>query len=469
MSTLAANTLSARRGLPPVAARQLRIAVHDYAGHPFQMELSRTLAARGHTVRHFFFAGDQGPKGASAAGPTDPPTFSIEPLHIALPYSKDRFARRLLGDLLYGHCIHRRIRAFRPDVVISSNTPPDAQRIVARAAASCGAQFVFWVQDFYSVGMERVLAGRWMGAGRLVARRYRALEWSLLKRSHSIVLISPDFRKYLPVALRCASSVHVIRNWGALGAISPAPKPNSWSERHGLSGKFVFMYTGTLGLKHDPKLLLALADAFADDKDVAIVVVAHGVNLEILRSFNETRRSDNLHLLPLQPIEDLPDALGTADVLIALLEQDAAEFSVPSKLLSYLCAGRPVLLSAPTSNLATQVLAESSAGLHAESLDLPEFLASAHRLRQDLTLRRDCGEAGRRYAKAHFDIEVIASKFECAFAPADLRPTDLKIDASRASPNRPALSIGQRNSFKQRISAFLRSASIGKRSMDHRG
>ena len=30
----------------------MRILIHDFAGHPFQMQLSRQLAARGHFVTH---------------------------------------------------------------------------------------------------------------------------------------------------------------------------------------------------------------------------------------------------------------------------------------------------------------------------------------------------------------------------------------------------------------------------------
>ncbi len=30
----------------------LKLVIHDFAGHPFPMELSRALAGRGHRVRH---------------------------------------------------------------------------------------------------------------------------------------------------------------------------------------------------------------------------------------------------------------------------------------------------------------------------------------------------------------------------------------------------------------------------------
>ncbi len=77
------------------------------------------------------------------------------------------------------------------------------------------------------------------------------------------------------------------------------------------------------------------------------MVVASGVSVDKLRAESERSPRHNLTVLPLQPAVDLPLVLGSADVLVALLESDAAEFSVPSKLLSYLCAGRPVLASRP--------------------------------------------------------------------------------------------------------------------------
>ena len=54
--------------------------------------------------------------------------------------------------------------------------------------------------------------------------------------------------------------------------------------------------------------------------------------------------------------------LASATVLIGILEEDAGVFSVPSKVLSYLCAGRPIVLCAPAENLASRTLLEAEAG-----------------------------------------------------------------------------------------------------------
>ena len=42
----------------------MRILVNDYAGHPFQLQLSRSLARDGHTVLHTYFGAYRPRKGA---------------------------------------------------------------------------------------------------------------------------------------------------------------------------------------------------------------------------------------------------------------------------------------------------------------------------------------------------------------------------------------------------------------------
>jgi colanic acid biosynthesis glycosyl transferase WcaI len=397
----------------------LQIAVHDYAGHVFQFDLSRALARRGHVVRHFFFADDIGPKGPSETNADDPPTLSIEAISIGVPYSKGNFLRRRNGDVRYGATAARRISAFQPDVIISGNTPLDSQLPILRAAHNSGAAFIFWMQDFYSLAIERLLGGRWMGAGRLAAAYYKALEGRLLRESDGIVLISEDFVRPLAEFNAPEDRVSIIPNWGALGAIPLRPKDNAWSRKHHLQNRFVFLYSGTLALKHNPDWLWALADTFRDDPEVLVVLAAAGVSYDALKLRAE--RLPNLTFLPLQPAADLPDLLAAADVTIGLLENDAGEFSVPSKVLSYLCAGRSILLSAPPGNLAARVVERAGAGLVVSATDEAQFLAAARRLRSDSALRKQSGMAARTYAETEFEIEAVADRFEAALRKARAR------------------------------------------------
>ena len=123
--------------------KPLKIFLHDYAGHPFQAELSRALASRGHRVTHAFFAGDPGPKGDLKVKPGDAPTLRLEPVDIGVPYTKGNFVRRRFLDLAYGKAAAAAIEREKPDIVISGNTPTEAQEAVVRASKAVGAKFIF--------------------------------------------------------------------------------------------------------------------------------------------------------------------------------------------------------------------------------------------------------------------------------------------------------------------------------------
>ena len=55
-------------GLIDRSSRSLRVLVHDFAGHPFQIDLSRALARRGHTVQHVYCGSYASGKGRFDAG-----------------------------------------------------------------------------------------------------------------------------------------------------------------------------------------------------------------------------------------------------------------------------------------------------------------------------------------------------------------------------------------------------------------
>jgi glycosyltransferase involved in cell wall biosynthesis len=389
----------------------MRIAVHDYAGHPFVFDLSRELARRGHEVGHFYFEGDKGPKGALSL-PGDPSTFSVHPVGIGREYDKANFISRGLNDIAYGHAVSKAIEIFKPDVVLSANTPLESQRVLFASTRRMGAGFIFWMQDFYSLAIRRLLRHRWYGLGRLITYYFHKLEERLLHKSDAIVYISPDFIKSAKIFKLGSTPTHVIPNWASIENIPVRPKKNAWSEANGLSDKFVFLYSGTLALKHNPMLLRALAERFADRPDVVVVVAAHGVGRDELEASLAANPIPSLKLFDLQPIASLPDMLGTADVVVALLEGDAGEFSVPSKVLSYYCSARPLLLSAPLNNLASRTTAANGCGVVSEPKDVEAFLTAAAHYLSDADARTKAGKSARTYAEENFKIPAVAAEFE---------------------------------------------------------
>ncbi len=390
----------------------MRILVHDYSGHPFQVQLSRALAGRGHRVLHLHFADFQTPKGALAPREDDPEGLAIEGLSLGRPFRKQDFLRRRGQEKAYGRILARRAASWRPEVALSANTPLDALAALQGECRASGVRFVFWVQDLIGIAIRRLLRRRLPVVGQLAGRYYEALEARIARRSDALVLITEDFRPVMRGWGVPADRLHVIENWAPLDGLPPRPRRNPWAEAHGLGEGLCLLYAGTLGLKHNPALLLRLAERFRDRPDVSVVVVSEGAGADWLAERKAERGLDRLVLLGFQPFERLAEVLATGDVLLAILEPDAGIFSVPSKVLSCLAAGRPILGALPAENLAARIVLREGAGMVVDPGDPEGFAAAAERLLADAGLRRRMGESGRAYAEKAFDIDSITDRFE---------------------------------------------------------
>ena len=401
----------------------MRIVIHDVSGHPFQIQLSRELARRGHQVLHLYFDSFHSPRGNVLRLPCDPGGFSIEGLEFDCPFEKYNLVKRRLHEARYGRLAADRIAAFRPDALVASNTPIDAQNIIHARCRRLGIPIVFWLQDIYSMAIRSILRRKAIpfapAIAACVAAWYGRAERRLLRESGAVVSISSDFENIMSQWRVDPRRCFTIENWAPLDEVPAGRQDNAWSRRHGLAGKFVFLYSGTIGMKHNPGMLVHLADALAARPDIPskappaeVVVISEGLGADWIKTRMAEKPRPNLRVLPLQPFRDVPDALASAGVLIALLGEESGEFSVPSKVLTYHCAARPLLLAVPARNLAARIVERNNTGLVVRPDNQDQFAAAARRLYSDAGLRRQCGENARRYAEEKFDIAGIAKQFE---------------------------------------------------------
>jgi len=385
----------------------MRVLVHDYPGHAFPVQLSRALARRGHTVRHLCFPEFQAPKGPLARRADDPAGFDVAFLDLGAPFEKHSFVRRWRQERRLGALARAAIADWKPDMVLAGNAPLDVQDGSLAGARDAGAGFVYWLQDLVGVAMRKILGRKLSLPGALVGLAYEAKERRLLRAADAVVAITADFEPLLARWGVAQARIHTIENWAAREDIAAAPRDNPWAREYGLAGRRTFLYSGTLGMKHDPGLLLDLARA---NPGCAVVVISEGLGADWLRA--RAAEFPNLVLLPFQPFARLGEVLASADILVAVLEPDAGIFSVPSKVLTYLCAGRPLLLAIPPENLAARIVARAGAGLAAAPADRAAFLAAAATLAGDAPMRSAMGAKALDYAAKTFDIAAIAARFE---------------------------------------------------------
>ncbi|MGV0724054.1 glycosyltransferase family 4 protein [Mycolicibacterium elephantis] len=386
----------------------MKLVVHDFAGHPGQLQLSRELARRGHVVEHHYCQSVATGQGATVRRSDDPSSFSVHGISLDSEFARYSPVRRIGQELKYGWLSTRAIFAIQPDVVIFANYPVLPLFFVVLALRVRGIPYISWWQDVYSEAVGTTARQRLKLFGGVIAWLVDRVEYTIARRAAAIVPIADAFVGKLDSWGITENKVRVIPNWGALDEVPTRPRSNSWSQTHGLDDFSVVMYAGTLGLKHDPSVIAEMARAIPDD--CRLVVVSEGMGREWLQE--NCGGTDKLVLMDYQPYEELPDMLASADVFLVILEPDASRYSVPSKILNYLCAARPVLALLPGENAAAQMLNDARAGIVSPPGDTTGAQRALSQLIFSSELRAELGRNGRRYAEHVFDIASVGDGFE---------------------------------------------------------
>lgn len=395
----------------------MKLLIHDYGGYAFTLQLATELAAGGHEVRYLYSVTTQLVQRLDPGGGNG--RLTVQGVRLGRSFHKYSFLQRRAAEIEHGQRVAEAIRQYRPEVVVSADAPLDAQATILAASRKVGARFVYWFQDAVGLATRRLLRQRLLLVGEAIGLYYETLERRLLRQSDGVVLISPDFRPLMDQWGVTPEKTHRIPNWAPLAEIPLQPKCNAWSRAYKLDEAFVFLYAGILGLKHNPELFVELAQAL--DGQAQVVVVSDGGSADWLQNRQGELQLANLQVLPFQPKEVFAQVLGAADVLVSILSPEAGVFSVPSKVLTYLCAGRPLLLSLPLENQAARLVHLAQAGLAAAPPDLAGWLEAARVLRGQERLRAVMGANARAYAEAHFDIRRIAGQFESLFNSVNVR------------------------------------------------
>lgn len=396
----------------------MRVLLHDYAGHAFQADLSRQLAVRGHEVLHVSCGNWPAPKGLLKRREGDAPGLAFHTLELPGQFAKYSFVKRVRQEWVYGRLSARLLAEWRADVLIACNIPLDPLAQTVRAARRLGLPVVFWHQDVYSIAIRRYFRARLGLLGELIGRRYQRIEADAARGAAAVVAITNDFVPVLRGWGVSADRITVIPNWAPLASLPRHPRDNAWSREHRLHDKRVLLYAGSLGLKHDPEQLLALARAFRDQDDVLVLVVSSDSPTEFLRERATAEGLNNLQVLPFQPVDRVAEMQASASVLLSMLEAGAGVFSVPSKVLAQFCIGRAMLASMPLENDAARAICESGAGIVVAPDDTEAWVDAARRLLTDPERATAMGNAARAYAEREFDSSAIAARFEALLSKA---------------------------------------------------
>lgn len=290
-------------------------------------------------------------------------------------------------------------RLRRPDVIFANTWPLGAQGLLAVVATTRGIPFVLSVQDVYP---ESLIAQGRTGRDSWSVRVLRALDSAIARRAAAVVVISRRFATiYESSRAVRPRDIHVVPNWGTRPALDPAGA-GAMRVRWGVNPDArVALYGGNIGAAAGVEHMIASLRGVLPDDIPHIVVAGAGTQLDAVRAAATIAGLPVVFHSP-WAADETAAALAAADVLLLPTAGEQALASVPSKLISYLLAGRPVIAQVAPESETAAVMRESGAGWVVDPADGSAWkrtLAEANSA--DANALRAMGERGRAYAERH--------------------------------------------------------------------
>jgi colanic acid biosynthesis glycosyl transferase WcaI len=235
------------------------------------------------------------------------------------------------------------------------------------------ARAVYWIQDLHP---ETALDSGMIRPG-VAARVLRRADTALCRRCDVVATITESMRQ--ACLRRGLGPAHVViaSTWLDPAKFPLAPRDNPWRRSQGIGPEtFLVLHAGTIGFISAPIVMIDAAERLRHRRDILLLFVGGGMMKDHLVAETRRRKLENVRFLPYQPAEAVPEVQAASDVSLVTLSSQSGGSSVPSRMIGYIAAGRPVIASVRQDSAIAATVQEGSFGFITPPED-PDALAKA--------------------------------------------------------------------------------------------
>lgn len=247
--------------------------------------------------------------------------------------------------------------------------------------------------------------------GRRIIGFFEWLERFIYRHSRKIFAISEEFKTNLRRKGVPAEKIEVIPNFVDAEIIRPLPRENEFARAQELTGKFVALYAGNLGLSQGLQTILDAAERLQSRPDILFLIVGQGACREELIEMAERRRLTNVRFLPLQPESEVPWMYASCDLALIPLKRGITENSVPCKTYAIMAAGKAYLAGVDRGSHVWKLTDAAGSGWCVAPEDGAALAEAVARLADSPRELRQRGEQGRDYAGRHFARQAVTRRY----------------------------------------------------------
>lgn len=305
------------------------------------------------------------------------------------------------------------VKAWKPDVVITSSTYPLDTYAGQRIARMCRAKLIHEVHDMWPVTLIE-LGG--MSRFHPFVMAIQAAENSFCRHSDYVVSLPPNTKEYLMAhGLDSRKFVH-IPNGIVLSEWKDGPDlPSETADmirKLKQRNRFLLCFFGSFTRSYALDYLIEAVKQF-DKNEIGLLFVGNGTEKERLKALS--CKYENIQFLDPILKKYIPALLEKVDgVYIGGINNKMFRFGIcMNKLFDSMMGGKPILYAV---NAPNDYIQDYQCGISVQAENKDALVKGIRRL---LALseneRERMGINGRRAVEANFNYEVLAEKFESVF------------------------------------------------------
>lgn len=306
------------------------------------------------------------------------------------------FIRRALDFISFQFLVKQEGKKLnRPDVIYVL-VPPNEDGLAARFLAQhFNCPYILNIQDIHpdtSINLGYI-------KNKLLINLLKYQESKMYKDASHVVVIGSQMKKMLVRKKIHEKKISIIPNWIDSNTIYPMNKDNNLRKEWEIpKDTFIVLYAGTFGRIHGTAILVDIASFFQKThQDILFLLVGQGQGFNELKEIVKHSKLSNVLLKSFVPRDRLSELQALADISIVLTKKGFGLTSVPSKVLGYMAAARPVLAAIDKDSDTAYLIKNADAGVIVQAENSQEIIEKINYLHKNIDLLEKWGSNARKY------------------------------------------------------------------------
>ena len=328
-----------------------------------------------------------------------------------LPHHKVNFIMRGISQLTLSALFFRKVTKYVSslDAVVVYSPPLPLGLLGGMVKREYGAKFLLNIQDIFPQNAIDLGILRFKPA----IQFFEHLEKKIYALADVITFHSEGGRKFLIEKKNVPErKIVMVPNWVDIAAYEAGAGTQSFREKWGLQGKFIFLFAGIFGPAQGLEFVLDVANELRDIQDAVFLLVGDGMVKEAIEARANELHLTNVVMKPFVSQEEYASLVSESNVGLACLSIKNKTSFVPGKLLGYMAAAKPVLAFLNKESDGFHLIEGAQCGYATTADNIGEAARLARTMYGEKNVLVAMGARGLQYAKEHLSRDRVVEKIE---------------------------------------------------------